>query len=704
MRVPLPIRGHGASWNPPNRFETIHLEPEDWVDPDDPDPRRPETQILRDNTKEILSQNDSPDLWFEHGINVYRGCSHGCVYCLSSRAPVLHSDFVWRPIGEIREGDELVSIDEYPTPGLHRQRTKYGAASSGTRKLRKAVVEAVWWSRRPTLRLITEHAEVLATAEHRWLQNGGFRWSRTAQLSPGRRLRHLAVDPEEPEDYDYRVAYIAGVTLGDGTFRYEPGQRSDKLGFAPAYWRVAMVDTEPLERLVRHGRASGIDLAVRDFDPGPRNRDHARMFKVETRALDKLAWIHAILTTELTSRSYRRGFLAGFFDAEGHNGTSLRISQVDCSVLERVSRYAASLGFRTKLEPQPGGSASTLRLVGSIADRIRFFSIVRPAIRRKIDRIFGYMPPTNPEAIVAIEKGPTTDVVDIQTSTGTFFAAGLATHNCYARPYHEYLGFSAGLDFETKIVVKENAPELLRKRLSHPKWKPQTLMMSGATDPYQPIERRMKLTRGVLEVLAEFRNPVAIITKNQLITRDVDLLVELARHDAVACTLSITSLRNELQRVMEPRTSIPQRRLDAIRTLAQAGVPVGVNVAPVIPGLTDQEMPAILEAAAEAGARFANFVVVRLPHAVAPIFETWLEQHFPDRKEKVLNRLRDLHGGRLYDSAWGHRGRGAGAFAEQIEQVFRIASQRAGLNRDAKRELSTAAFRVPGSVEQLGLL
>jgi DNA repair photolyase len=704
MPVPLPIRGRGASWNPPNRFETIYLEPDDWVDPDDPEPAPPETQILRDSTREILSQNDSPDLSFEHGINVYRGCSHGCVYCLSPRTPVLHADLVWRPLGEIREGDELVSVDEYPTLGSHRSETKHGVASTGTRKLRKAVVEAVWWSSKPTRRLVTEHAEVLTTSDHRWLQDRGFRWSRTEQLWAGRRLRHLSVDADEPEDHDYRVGYLTGVTLGYGTFRYEPGQRSDKLGFAPAYWRVAMTDVEPLERLICHGRIAGIDLALRDFDPGPKNRGHARMFEVETRALDNLARIHAMLTTELRSRSYRRGFLAGFFDAEGSNGGSLRLSQVDCSVLERVGRYAASLGFRTQLEPRPG-KASTLRLVGSIADRIRFFSIVRPAIRRKIDRIFGYMPPTDPERVMAIESGPTIDVVDIQTSTGTFFAAGLATHNCFARPYHEYLGFSAGLDFETKIVVKEDAPALLRKRLSQPKWKPQTLMMSGATDPYQPLERRMKLTRGVLEVLAEFRNPVAVITKNHLITRDVDLLVELARFDAVSCILSITTLRNELQRIMEPRTSIPQRRLDAIRTLAQAGVPVGVNVAPVIPGLTDEEMPAILEAAAAAGAKFASFVVVRLPHAVAPLFETWLAQHFPDRKDKVLNRLRDLHGGRLYDSTWGHRGRGAGAYAEQIEQVFRITSQKAGLNRESeKRALSTAAFRVPGSAEQLALL
>jgi DNA repair photolyase len=229
--------------------------------------------------------------------------------------------------------------------------------------------------------------------------------------------------------------------------------------------------------------------------------------------------------------------------------------------------------------------------------------------------------------------------------------------------------------------------------------------MSGGTDPYQPIERRLGITRGVLQVLAEFRNPVGIITKNHLVTRDLDLLVELARHDAVAVILSITTLRNELQRIMEPRTSVPKRRLDAVRALADAGVPVGVNVAPIIPGLTDEEIPAILEASAEAGAQFANWVMVRLPFAVKEIFETWLEQHFPDRKEKVLNRLRDLHHGKLYDSTWGRRGRGEGAFMEQIDQIFRVTARKLGLNQDDDRkELSTAAFRVPGSVQQMELL
>ncbi|MDQ3198135.1 MAG: PA0069 family radical SAM protein, partial [Verrucomicrobiota bacterium] len=216
---------------------------------------------------------------------------------------------------------------------------------------------------------------------------------------------------------------------------------------------------------------------------------------------------------------------------------------------------------------------------------------------------------------------------------------------CYARPTHEFLGFSAGLDFESRIMVKENAAELLTAELSSRRWKPQTLVMSGVTDPYQPVERRLQITRGCLEVLARFRNPVGIITKNQLVIRDIDLLGELAAHQAAAVNISITSLDPKLQRVLEPRTSTPRARLEAIAQLRQAGIPVGVMTAPLIPGLNDHEVPTILQAAAEAGAQWAGYTVVRLPDAVAPLFERWLEEHFPERKEKILGRIRHLRGG-----------------------------------------------------------
>ncbi len=267
---------------------------------------------------------------------------------------------------------------------------------------------------------------------------------------------------------------------------------------------------------------------------------------------------------------------------------------------------------------------------------------------------------------------------------------------CYARPTHEYLGFSAGLDFESKIMVKEHAPELLRQELASRKWKPQVIAMSGVTDCYQPIERKLKLTRRCLEVLAEFRNPVGIVTKNHLVTRDIDLLQELSRYKGAAVFVSVTTLDASLTPKLEPRASLPARRLAAIKALSEAGIETGVMVAPVIPALTDHELPKIIESAVEAGARFAGYVTLRLPFGLGPLFEDWLARHFPDRKEKVLNRVRALRGGRINDPDFGTRMRGEGIFADQLEAMFQVACRKAGV-AGQRPNLSTAAFRVPFS-------
>jgi DNA repair photolyase len=273
---------------------------------------------------------------------------------------------------------------------------------------------------------------------------------------------------------------------------------------------------------------------------------------------------------------------------------------------------------------------------------------------------------------------------------------------CYARPFHEYLGFSPGLDFETKIVVKYNAPELLRGELWSPKWQPQNIAMSGVTDCYQPAERRLQLTRRCLEVFAEFRNPVGIVTKNHLVTRDLDLLAELARFNCAAVYLSITTLDAELAPKLEPRASLPAMRLAAIRNLREAGVPVGVMTAPMIPGLNDHEMANILEAAAEAGAKFAGLVPLRLPFGVKEVFADWLTRHYPDRKENVLNRIRSLRGGKLNNADFGSRMTGEGVWAEQLRQMFDIKTRKLGLV-ERSAGLTTAHFRRPGG-RQMELL
>jgi DNA repair photolyase len=295
-------------------------------------------------------------------------------------------------------------------------------------------------------------------------------------------------------------------------------------------------------------------------------------------------------------------------------------------------------------------------------------------------------------SIIATNDSPD---VGFDTSINPYRGCEHGCIYCYARPTHEYLGLSAGLDFETKILVKEDAPELLRRELSSPRWQPRTIALSGVTDPYQPVERRLKLTRGCLEVLAQFRNPVGVVTKNHLVTRDLDLLSELARHDAAGVFLSITTLDAGLARNMEPRASHPQARLAALEEATRAGVPAGVMVAPVIPGMTDHELPAIIEAAVQAGARCAGYVALRLPFAVAPLFEDWLTQHYPEKKDKVLSRIQGIRGGKLNDPRFGSRMRGEGAFAEVIHDMFELTCRKAGIagNRVA---LSAKAFRRPG--------
>jgi DNA repair photolyase len=265
---------------------------------------------------------------------------------------------------------------------------------------------------------------------------------------------------------------------------------------------------------------------------------------------------------------------------------------------------------------------------------------------------------------------------------------------CYARPGHETLGMNAGLDFETKILVKHDAVALLRKELNHRSWRPEPIMMSGVTDCYQPAERRFKLTRGLLEVLLEARQPACLITKNALILRDLDLFAQLAEKNLVSVALSVTTLDADLARKLEPRTASPAARLRAIRELSSAGVPVRVMIAPVIPGLTDQELPAILAAAKEAGAQNAGFVMVRLPWAVAPIFQAWLAEHRPLALPRIESLIRDMRGGQLYDASFGNRMRGHGAYAAGIAQTFDIFTRKLGLDQPSP-DLDASQFRPP---------
>lgn len=305
--------------------------------------------------------------------------------------------------------------------------------------------------------------------------------------------------------------------------------------------------------------------------------------------------------------------------------------------------------------------------------------------------------PDSSRSIIAYNESPD---VGFDASINPYRGCEHGCPYCYARPTHEYLGFSAGLDFETKIMVKYGAPGLLRQELSSPGWKPQVLAMSGVTDCYQPVEKKLQLTRRCLEVLRDFLNPVAVVTKNALVMRDIDILKELARYECAAVYISLTTLDPKLSGLLEPRASRPARRLEAIAALAEAGIPVGYLQAPMIPALTDSEAPAIAQAAARAGARFAGFVPLRLPHAVKDLFQTWLDQHFPEKKQKILNRIRAIRGGKLNDPNFHTRLTGEGIFAEQMAELFRLACKKAGIE-ERRPKLTAKHFRRPRS--QLGL-
>ncbi len=307
-------------------------------------------------------------------------------------------------------------------------------------------------------------------------------------------------------------------------------------------------------------------------------------------------------------------------------------------------------------------------------------------------------------------KDSTRSIIAYNDSPDVGFNAGINPYRgcehgciyCYARPSHEYFGLSLGLDFETKIFVKEDAPHLLRKELSSPDWTAQAIALSGNTDPYQPAERHFQLTRECLRVLAEFRNPVGIVTKNYLVTRDIDVLKTLSEYDAALVAVSLTTLDPNLARAMEPRTSHPEYRLKAIQTLSENGIPTMVLIAPVIPGLTDHEIPNIIQRAVNAGAEQAGYIMLRLPYGVGELFQNWLEAHYPNKKNKVLNRILSIRGGKLNSNEFYERMKGNGIFAEQIRKIFELACRKAGIEGN-KFELSKENFRCPGASEQLRL-
>ncbi len=695
------FKGRGALSSPPGRFDATRTEAVDdgWYAQELPDSIA--TRVMPERARSIISTNDSPDIPFEQSINPYRGCEHGCPYCVSGDTPILLADGTTRPIGALRVGQEI-----------------YGTVRQGWyRRYVKTTVLAHWSVVKPAYRITLEDGtELVAGPDHRFLTERG--WKFVTGTEQGRDTRpHLTVNnklmgvgafaaPIE-KDRDFRWGYLCGMIRGDGTLGDYSYPRNGQGGSRITSFRLALCDDEALERA--HFFLSLERLETNRFRFTAGSDTHRPMYAIRTSACDKVNQIWRIIAwSPAPSKSWYAGFLSGMFDAEGgYSGGILRISNTDPAIISRLAEALAVFGFRFVLEHvshQDRKPVTVVRVVGGLCEHLRFFHSFDPVISRKRDITGQTVRSAARLGVISVVKlGRAMRLYDITTATGDFIANGIVSHNCYARPSHAYMGLSPGLDFETDIFYKQDAAMLLRAELGKRGYVCKPITLGANTDPYQPLERKLKVTRSILEVLRDCHHPLTIVTKGVLVLRDLDLLAELARDGLVSVMVSLTTLDPEVKRIMEPRAAAPQARLRMIRELTAAGVPTGVLVAPVIPVINDEELEDLVAAAARAGAVRAGYVVLRLPHEVKDLFREWLAEHYPLRAAHVMSLVQDLRGGRDNDPRFGVRMRGAGPFAELLRRRFELARRRAGLGSGRMPALSTTLFRPPGGMSgQMG--
>jgi DNA repair photolyase len=687
-------KGRGAVSNRGGRFESHIVEAVDdgWGIADEPLPPL-ETTVLPEPPQHVLTYNQSPDIGFDRSINPYRGCEHGCVYCLVGDTPILMADGSQKPLAELTVGDEIFGTEKR---GHYR------------RYVRTSVL-AHWRTRKPAYRLrLADDTELVASADHRFLTERGWKFvasegrARRPRLTLNNTLMGFGAVPTFParrDSRDYRLGYLCGVIRGDGhlgVYRYDrPGRANgDQHRF-----RLAMADSEALERASLFLASFGI--ATDRFLYQAASATRRRMDAIRTSSRTAVAMIGRLIEwPDSPVEDWLRGFVGGLFDAEGaFDGGTIRIANTEPRLIEVLGDGLRRLLFDSIVETplrRVGKPVHYVRVRGGLREHLRFFRAFDPSILRKRCIEGRAVKSTARLEVVEIEPLPLAiELYDITTGTGDFVANGVISHNCYARPSHAYVNLSPGLDFETRLFYKKDAAMRLREELNKRGYRPAPISLGANTDPYQPLERKLGVTRSILEVLAESHHPLTIVTKSALVVRDTDLLARLAAEHLVRVFVSVTTLDDELKRRMEPRAASPAARLAAIRSLAAAGIPTGVMFAPVVPAINDHELEAVLQAAAEAGAETAAYVLLRLPGEVRDLFYEWLETHYPDRARRVRSRIRELRGGRDNDPRFGHRMRGHGPWAELLETRFDAACRRHGLARRGSRPLSIDAFRPP---------
>ena len=570
-------------------------------------------------------------LGFEWTINVYRGCSHACSYCAVGDTPILMGDGWTKPLADVRVGDAV-----------------YGTVWDG--KYRRYTITEVldhWSTIKPAYRITLEDGtELVTSGDHRFLSNRGWKHVTGAEqgplqrphLTPNNKLMGTGKFAAPPEhDSDYQRGYLCGLIRGDGSLGSYSYSRPGRSHGDVHRFRLALVDLEPLVRARAYLNAVDITTQEFAFQSAVGNRKALRAIRTSARR-SVAAIQEIILWPQAPSPAWSKGFLAGIFDAEGsyNSDGALRISNTDQAIIERITSRLRSLGFSFVIETSGESRPKPLlnvRVTGGVREHLRFFHTVDPAITRK-RTIEGRAIKNNaPLRVTSIEPlGIDLPMFDITTGTGDFIANGCVSHNCFARPTHTYLNMSAGEDFERKIVVKVNAPEVLRRELRKRSWKGDHVAMGTNTDPYQRCEGRYRLTRGVLEVLRDYANPCSILTKSPLLLRDLDLFTDLVESAGFAANLSIGTLDEEVWKRTEPGTPHPRARMEAVKKLNRAGVPTGVMVAPILPSISDapEQIREVVRAAADAGASHVAPITLHLRPGVKEEFMPWLEREYPE--------------------------------------------------------------------------
>jgi DNA repair photolyase len=599
-------------------------------------------ECIEVEARSVINRVPGTFLPFDWTINPYRGCTHACSYCQSGETPILMADGRAKPLAKVEAGDRV-----------------YGTEVQG--RYRRYVITEVlarWETLKRAYRITLEDGtELIASGDHRFLTERGWKHVKGAEQGRDRRpflttnnaLIGVGGFAEAPvEDEPYRRGYLTGMIRGDGqlgsySYLRPSGRVADHHRF-----RLALVDEDGLERARHYLALEGVAVAAFLFHAGT---DRTKpLHAIRTSRREDVRRIRDVTRWPVVpSISWTKGFLAGIFDAEGTCARDvIRIANTDPEILTRITSALDDLEFNYVVEDhRRPNDLRSVRLTGGLRERLAFLHTVDPAIVRKRSIEGLALKGDTPLGVVGIEDlGLELPMFDITTGTGDFIANGVVSHNCFARPTHTYLDMNAGRDFETKIVVKVNAPEVLRRELAARRWKGDHIAMGTGTDPYQRVEGRYRLMRGIIEALIDHRNPFSILTKGTLITRDLDLLTRASWHAPVSAAFSIGTLDEDVWRESEPGTPNPKARIEALRTLVDAGIPTSVLIAPILPGISDrpEQLRAVVEAALDAGASSVSPIMLHLRPGVREEFMPWLRQHHPDLVERYERMYRAPYG------------------------------------------------------------